>query len=160
MIKLILKKLSITFIAISFTVISSVASAEITITWPSIWVGKDSKTTVIGELIDEFNAANAGSIKVVVEEQTDYDIYAQKLTAQIATGELPDIMTVGAQLLDVLHRSGKAMDLAPHINSDPHWNNVYPENALQSAMTDGVLSALPYELFVTCLLYTSPSPRD
>ena len=66
MIKLILKKLSITFIAISFTAISSVASAEITITWPSIWVGKDSKTTVIGELIDEFNAANAGSIKVVV----------------------------------------------------------------------------------------------
>mgnify|MGYP005712509797 FL=1 len=160
MIKLILKKLSIIFIAISFTVISSVASAEITITWPSIWVGKDSKTTVIGELIDEFNAANAGSIKVVVEEQTDYDIYAQKLTAQIATGELPDIMTVGAQLLDVLHRSGKAMDLAPHINSDPHWNNVYPENALQSAMTDGVLSALPYELFVTPVTYNKKILKD
>ena len=68
---------------------------------PSIWVGKDSKSTVISELVDEFNAANSGSIKVVIEEQTDYDIYAQKLTAQISTGDLPDIFTVGADLLEI-----------------------------------------------------------
>ena len=134
MIKSILKFFSVTFISISFTIISTVASAEITINWPSIWVGKDSKTTVIRELVDEFNAANAGAIKVVIEEQTDYDIYAQKLTAQISTGDLPDVFTVGADLLDILHRSGKAMDLAPHVGSDSHWNNVYPENALQSNM--------------------------
>ena len=153
MIKSILKLFSVSFISISLTVISTVASAEITINWPSIWVGKDSKTTVIGELVDEFNTANAGAIKVVIEEQTDYDIYAQKLTAQLSTGTLPDIFTVGADLLDILHRSGKAMDLASHVSSDSHWNNVYPAGALQSNMMDGQLTNLPYELFVTPVTY-------
>jgi raffinose/stachyose/melibiose transport system substrate-binding protein len=140
-------------ISISLTVISTVASAEITINLPSIWVGKDSKTTVISELVDEFNTANAGAIKVVIEEQTDYDIYAQKLTAQLSTGTLPDIFTVGADLLDILHRSGKAMDFAPHVSSDSHWNNVYPEGALKSNMMDGQLNYLPYELFVVPVTY-------
>ena len=153
MIKSILKLFSVVFISISLTVISTVASAEITINWPSIWVGKDSKSTVISELVDEFNAANSGSIKVVIEEQTDYDIYAQKLTAQISTGDLPDIFTVGADLLDILHRSGKAMDLAPHVASDSHWNNVYPDGALESNMMGGQLTNLPYELFVTPVTY-------
>ena len=153
MIKSILKVISVAFITFSLTIISTVATAEITINWPSIWVGKDSKTTVIRELVDEFNAANAGAIKVVIEEQTDYDIYAQKLTAQISTGKLPDVFTVGSDLLDILHRSGKAMDLAPHVNSDSHWNNVYPENALQSNMIGGQLTNLPYELFVTPVTY-------
>ena len=153
MIKLILKAFSIAFISLSLAVISTVASAEITINWPSIWVGKDSKTTVIRELVDEFNSANEGAIKVVIEEQTDYDIYGQKLTAQLATGQLPDVFTVGADLLDILHRSGKGMDLSSHIASDSHWNDVYPENALQASMRDGKLFALPYELFVTPVTY-------
>ena len=144
MIKSILKALSIAFISFSFTIISTVATAEITINWPSIWVGKDSKTTVIRELVDEFNAANAGAIEVVIEEQTDYDIYAQKLIAQLSTGQLPDVFTVGADLLDILHRSWKGMDLVSHIDSDSHWNDVYPENTLQSNMKDGKLFALPY----------------
>ena len=130
-----------------------VSAKEITISWPSIWVGKDSKSTVIRKLVDEFNAANKGAIKVVIEEQTDYDIYAQKLTAMIATGELPDVFTVGTELMDALYRSGKGMNLASHIAADSHWIDVYPENALESNMQDGEIFALPYELFVTPVTY-------
>ena len=153
MLKSILKALSIAFVSISLTLISTVSSAEITINWPSIWVGKDSKTTVISELVNEFNAANEGQIKVVIEAQTDYDIYAQKLTAMIATGKLPDVFTVGTELMDTLYRSGKGMNLASHIGSDSHWNDVYPDNALESNMKDGEIFALPYELFVTPVTY-------
>ena len=153
MLKLILKALSIAFISISLTLISTASSAEITINWPSIWVGKDSKTTVISELVNEFNAANEGQIKVVIEAQTDYDIYAQKLVAMIATGKLPDVFTVGTELMDTLYRSGKGMNLASHIASDSHWNDVYPDNALESNMKDGEIFALPYELFVTPVTY-------
>jgi len=153
MIKSIIKLFSVAFISISLTVISTVASAEITINWPSIWVGKDSKATVIRELVDEFNAANSGDITVVIEEQTDYDIYGNKLVAQIATGSLPDVFTVGADLLDIMNKSGKAMDLAPHIASDSHWNNVYPEGAFESKMMGDKLFYLPYELFVTPVTY-------
>ena len=105
MITSILKAISIVFVTFSMIIISTVASAEITINWPSIWVGKDSKTTVIRELVNEFNATNAGAIKVVIEEQTDYDIYAQKLTAQLSTGQLPDVFTVGAHQSCVYFRA-------------------------------------------------------
>ena len=47
MIKSILKIISFAFITFSLTIISTVATAEITINWPSIWVGKHSKTTHI-----------------------------------------------------------------------------------------------------------------
>ncbi len=41
MIKLILKAISIVLVTFSMTIISTIASAEITINWPSSWVGKD-----------------------------------------------------------------------------------------------------------------------
>ena len=58
----------------------------------------------------------------------------KKLTAQIATGKMPDIFTVGSDLVDILHRSGKAMDLAPHVSSDSHWNNVLSQKELFRAI--------------------------
>ena len=45
---------------------------EITINFPSVWVGTDSKAPYMEQLIAKFNEENAGKIKVVVEEQTDY----------------------------------------------------------------------------------------
>ena len=70
---------------------STEASGEIVINFPSIWVGTDSKAAYMSQLIDAFNAENAGSIKVVVEEQTDYQAYRDKIRTTITTGSAPDI---------------------------------------------------------------------
>jgi raffinose/stachyose/melibiose transport system substrate-binding protein len=50
-------------------------SKEVVLKWPCIWVGKDSKAAEIEKLVNEFNAANAGKIRVEIEPQPDYDGY-------------------------------------------------------------------------------------
>ena len=68
------------------------ADDEIIINFPSVWVGTDSKAPYMSQLIEQFNAENAGSIKVVVEEQTDYQAARDKLRTTITTGTAPDVM--------------------------------------------------------------------
>ena len=113
---------------------------------------KDVRDNVAKIEQEAYDLAKSKGMKIVTPSKADIDAF-KSASKPVYEDYKKNAGSLGAQLLDVLHRSGKAMDLAPHINSDPHWNNVYPENALQSAMTDGVLSALPYELFVTPVTY-------
>ena len=80
-------------LCLSLTALAIPASAdsEIVINFPSIWVGTDSKAPYMAEMIEAFNAENAGSIKVVVEEQTDYQAYRDKIRTTITTGSAPDL---------------------------------------------------------------------
>ena len=57
---------------------------EITISWPSIWVAKDSKAKVISQLVNEFNQANSGKIKVVLEGVNK--VYKQSKQRKITFG--------------------------------------------------------------------------
>ena len=68
------------------------ADEEIVINIPSIWVGTDSKAAYFSKLVEDFNAENAGSIKVVIEEQTDYQAYRDKIRTLVTTGNVPDII--------------------------------------------------------------------
>ncbi len=68
---------------------------EIELRWAAIWVGKDSKAVPVAALVEEFNAANAGKIKVVIEPQPDYNAYDQKVRTSLASGIAPaDIWTM------------------------------------------------------------------
>ena len=122
---------------------------EITISWPSIWVAKDSKAKVISQLVNEFNQANSGKIKVVLEDQTDYDLYAQKLTAQLATGKLPDIFTIGTELRDIFYRSNKGLNFVPYLDYDSNWKSRFPGNALNSNKKE---SRSKLYFFTLCIL--------
>ena len=92
------------------------ASEEIIINFPSVWVGTDSKAPYMAQLIDQFNAENAGKIKVVVEEQTDYQAARDKLRTTITTGNTPDLCILDTTY-DILGytESGKFMDLTPYL---------------------------------------------
>ena len=39
---------------------------EIVLKWPCIWVAKDSKAATVGALVNQFNADNAGKIRVEI----------------------------------------------------------------------------------------------
>ena len=64
---------------------------EIVLNFPTFWVGQDSKAASIAALVEEFNAQNAGEIRVVIEPNPDTDGYRDKLNAQMAAGSAPDI---------------------------------------------------------------------
>ena len=127
---------------------------EIIINFPSVWVGTDSKAAYMAQLIEQFNAENAGSIKVVVEEQTDYQAARDKLRTTITTGNTPDLC-----ILDTTYdikgytESGKFMDLAPYLNEG--WGSDFAEGSYEAWSVDGKVCFLPFESAVFTPIYNT-----
>ena len=110
--KELLSLLLVMIMIVALAVPAYAADDEIIINFPSIWVGTDSKAAYMSKLIDAFNAENAGSIKVVVEEQTDYQAYRDKIRTTITTGSAPDLCILDTTFdIKAYAESGKFMDL-------------------------------------------------
>lgn len=129
------------------------SGGEITISFPCIWVGSDSKAEVFGKMIEGFNTEYAGKYKIVVEEQTDYDMYRDKIRTQISTGAAPDIFTLDNKAdLELFASSGKLMDLTEFLGSD-EMKPLFTNGAIESAQIDGVNYGFPYENAVIPIMY-------
>ena len=130
------------------------ADDEIVINFPSIWVGTDSKAAYMSQLIENFNAENAGAIKVVVEEQTDYQAYRDKIRTTITTGSAPDICILDTTFdIKAYAESGKFMDLTPYL--DEGWGNDFTDGAFDAWSVDGKVSILPFESAVFTPIYNA-----
>ncbi len=127
---------------------------EITINFPSIWVGKDSKAGIMSELISAFNQENTGKIKVVVEEIGDYQAYRDKMRTNITTGNVPDVFTFdNASETQLFFRSDKLMDLSSYLNEG--WKNDFIASAIKDVTFDNKIMAIPYEFGVTPVWYNT-----
>ncbi len=128
---------------------------EVTLNFPCIWVGTDSKAAVFGEMVAAFNEQYAGRAKVVIEEQTDYQAYRDKIRTMITAGEAPDLFSVdGTFKLDMLTASNKLMDLAPAL-SEGGWGERFGTTVLSEATVDGQIVALPFESAAFGIYYNS-----
>lgn len=117
----------------------------IELSFPCIWVGTDSKAEVFGKMVEGFNAEYEGQYKIVIEEQTDYDMYRDKLRTQISTGSAPDIFTLDSYAdLELFASSGKLMDLTEFLESEEMAGN-FIDGKVDSAKIDGVNYGFPYE---------------
>lgn len=123
---------------------------KITLTWPCIWVGTDSKAAAVKAIVDEFNAANEGKIEVVIEESSDYQAYRDKLRTLIATGNAPDIFTFDSDI-DVMLTSDKVADITSYM--DDTWKDTFQKDSLENGSVDGKIKALPFEMGVTPVFY-------
>ena len=125
---------------------------EIVINFPSIWVGTDSKAEYMAKLVDDFNAENAGSIKVVVEEQTDYQAYRDKIRTTITTGSAPDVCILDTTFdIKELTESGKFMDLTPYLADG--WGDTFTDGVVDVWSFGGVSAILPFESSVFTPIY-------
>ena len=130
------------------------ADDEIVINFPSIWVGTDSKAAYMAKLVEDFNAENAGSIKVVVEEQTDYQAYRDKIRTTITTGSAPDVCILDTTFdIKAYSESGKFMDLTPYLNDG--WGANFTDGAFDAWSVDGKVSILPFESAVFTPIYNT-----
>ena len=127
---------------------------EIIINYPSIWVGTDSKAAYLAEMIAAFNEENAGSIKVVVEEQPDYQAARDKLRTLITTGNVPDVCNIDIYA-DVAEyaQSGLFMDMTPYLEEG--WKDDWVDGALDAVTYDGKVSILPIETAVFPVCYNT-----
>lgn len=129
------------------------SGGEIELSFPCIWVGTDSKAEVFGKMVDGFNTEYAGKYKVVIEEQTDYDMYRDKVRTQISTGSAPDIFTLDNMAdLELFASSGKLMDLTEFLESD-EMASCFVNGKVDAAKIDGVNYGFPYEDAVIPIMY-------
>ncbi|MBR0207698.1 MAG: extracellular solute-binding protein [Oscillospiraceae bacterium] len=127
---------------------------EIIINFPSVWVGTDSKAPYMEKLIAQFNEENAGSIKVVVEEQTDYQAARDKLRTTITTGNTPDLCILDTTYdIKAYTASGKFMDLAPYLNEG--WGEDFADGSYEAWSVDGKVCFLPFESAVFTPIYNT-----
>lgn len=130
--KKLLSLLLVMIMIVALAVPAYAADDEIIINFPSIWVGTDSKAAYMSKLIDAFNAENAGSIKVVVEEQTDYQAYRDKIRTTITTGSAPDLCILDTTFdIKAYAESGKFMDLTPYL--DEGWGKNFTDGEIGRA---------------------------
>ncbi len=71
----------------------SAGAKEVEVRFSTIWVGADTKAAPVKELVEEFNAANAGKIKVIIEENPDPDAYRSKINTMLGSGSAPDVFS-------------------------------------------------------------------
>jgi raffinose/stachyose/melibiose transport system substrate-binding protein len=106
------------------------------------------------KLIDDFNAENAGSIKVVVEEQTDYQAYRDKIRTTITTGSAPDLCILDTTFdIKAYAESGKFMDLTPYLEDG--WGANFTDGAFDAWSVDGKVSILPFESAIFPIIYNT-----
>lgn len=117
----------------------------ITLKFPSIWVGSDSKAEVFGKMVKDFNEEYKGQIEVMLEEQTDYDAYRDKIRTQLSTGSAPDIFTVESYAdLELFVESGKLMDITSFL-SESNMSERFLDGLVDTAKIEGVNYGFPYE---------------
>ena len=153
-----MKKLLATLLALvmvfALAAPTAFADDEIVINFPSIWVGTDSKSAYMAELIEKFNAENAGKIKVVVEEQTDYQAYRDKIRTVITTGNAPDLCILDTSYdIKALMKSGKFLDLTPYLEEG--WGDDFEDGVFDAWSVDGKVSILPFEAAVFTPIYNT-----
>ncbi len=128
------------------------ADEEIVLTWPSIWVGQDSKTEVMEDIVAEFNEMHAGSIRVVVEPQFDYDGYEDTIRTRLAAGQAPDIFTFKLSPTTAAFYDGDLlMDFSDDLAAG--WGDVFNQGNLQASTIQGQTMSLPYEIGFTPIWY-------
>ena len=138
---------------IALSSVSAAPSGEIVLKWPCIWVGKDSKAPAVAEIVQAFNAANAGRIRVEIEPQPDYNAYEQKVRTSLAAGVAPgDIFTLKLNATTKeFYGSPLIMDLAKEFSGS--WKASFDAGAVAQSTIGRKLKTLPFETAVLPIWY-------
>ncbi|MEI8093797.1 MAG: extracellular solute-binding protein [Spirochaetales bacterium] len=144
----------LTTLGVVLTLVGAQAAAqEIVLTWPCIWVGGDAKAAPVKEIVDAFNAANVGKIRVDIEAQPNYDAYEQKIRTSLAAGTSPgDIFTFKLNpATSEFYKSPLVMDFSKDLTGT--WAKSFPAASIKQATIKGQLKSLPFEVGVTPVWY-------
>lgn len=125
---------------------------EITLTFPCIWVGSDSKAEVFAKMVNDFNEEYKGKYQVKIEEQTDYDAYEDKIRTLISTGSAPDLFTVKSFAdVQLFAEAGNLMDLTELLEGE--LADRFTAGMIKNNQIDGISYAMPYENAVVPIMY-------
>ncbi len=126
---------------------------KVTLEFPCIWVGQDSKAAGFKKMVDGFNKKYDGKYEVKIVEYTDYDLYADYIRTQITSGDAPDLFSVKTQAdVELYSQSGKVLDLTDYLKSDD-MKAKYDDSVIKGAQVDGKSYALPWEAAIIPVIW-------
>jgi raffinose/stachyose/melibiose transport system substrate-binding protein len=133
---------------------SEMAGGEITLDFPTFWVGQDSKSGPIATLLETFNAQNAGEIRVLLEPNPSTDGYRDKLNTQLATGRAPDLFVFNPDPTTFqYYESNILMDFTDELRGP--WGDNFVRSNIDDATKNGRTKSVPYEIAVTPIWWNS-----
>lgn len=114
------------------------ALAEVTLQYPTFQIGVNTAAPVVTQLVEEFNANNAGKAKIVVEEVPGDNNYIEKIKILLTSGDLPPVIYgAGYNLMDLALSNDSLVDLTPYIEADPEWKSLYNDKAIEVNSRNG-----------------------
>lgn len=124
----------------------------IVINWPTMWCGSDAKADSVRRLVDEYNTKNSGKIRVVIEEIPDTATYDNKIVADIATGNVPDVFTLKWNAdTRSYYDSDILMDFTDEL--DGGWIDSFTDGSLEESRLNGRIKTIPYETAIAPVWY-------
>ena len=130
------------------------SSGEVLLKWPNIWVAEDSKAATIAALVDQFNKDNAGSIRVEIEPNPDYDGYRDKINTSIAAGAVPDLFIFNPEPTTFQYYAGDVLfDFTDALKGS--WGDDFVDGTIAGATVDGRTKSVPYEIAITPIWYNT-----
>lgn len=138
-----MKKLLAFCLALTLLLCATTALAdEVILEYPTFQVGVNTAAPVVARLVAEFNEANKGEIKIVVEEIPGDANYIEKMKILMTGGELPPVVYgAGYNLLDLALAQDLVVDITDAVNADPEWKALYNEKSLNVNSRDGRIYA-------------------
>ncbi|MDO4614851.1 MAG: extracellular solute-binding protein [Lachnospiraceae bacterium] len=117
------------------------AEGEVTISFPTSWVGVSVGTEWFNDRMEAFNAEYGGKIKVDIEEIAGDQAYVDKMKTLYTSNSLPDVISTGGyNLIDSM--SDQMVDLTDYIDED--FRNSLYENGWEVNSRDGKIYGIPY----------------
>jgi raffinose/stachyose/melibiose transport system substrate-binding protein len=129
-------------------------TGEIVLSFPTFWVGQDSKSGPLATLLETFNNENAGEIKVVLEPNPDTDGYRDKLNTQLSSGKAPDIFVFNPDPTTFQYYDSDILfDFTDEMTGA--WRDSFVESYVLDSTKGGRLKSVPYEIGITPVWYNS-----
>jgi raffinose/stachyose/melibiose transport system substrate-binding protein len=125
---------------------------EIVLNFPTFWVGQDSKAGPIADLVQQFNAQNAGRIRVVIEANPDTDGYRLKLNASMAAGVVPDIFVFNPDPTTFQYYDADLLlDFTEELKGP--WAQDFAPGYIEASTKKGYTKTVPFETGLTPIWY-------
>jgi ABC-type glycerol-3-phosphate transport system substrate-binding protein len=122
----------------------SAAGKEVDLKILSSWSTDTERGKALSTVVDKFNQANAGKVRVSVDINPDWPTYQEKVKTMIAANQTPDLFNYNFNPNDLSRQqSGKLLDFTPYM--DDQWKARFSEQDLKAMTVDGKLTSIPFE---------------
>lgn len=129
-------------------------TGEVVLSFPTFWVGQDSKSGPLASLLEAFNNEHTGEIKVLLEPNPDTDGYRDKLNTQLSSGNAPDVFVFNPDPTSFqYYDSDILMDFTDDLQGA--WRDNFVESYIIDSTKGGKTKSVPYEIGITPIWYNS-----